>query len=197
MTEIELKAHVEDPETLKARLEVLAEYAGAFEKEDAYWFPREPGTPLLPSGIRIRRERDAAPGGEASTAVHVTYKSKETREKIEINDEREFDVSGAEEFEGLIGLLGFEKRIAKKKTGRAYKRGRINAELCEVDGLGWFIELEILSDKKDRESFDRAREELLALLGDLGIGEEKLESRYYTEMLKTRKTRPGGTAASI
>jgi adenylate cyclase class IV len=63
-----------------------------------------------------------------------------------------------------------------------------------VEGLGWFIELEILSGKKDRETLGRAREELLRFLGDLGIGEEDLESRYYTEMLKVL---PGGTAASI
>jgi adenylate cyclase class 2 len=183
MTEIELKAHAGSPEALKARLEVLAEYAGAFEKEDAYWFSHKSGLPVPPSGIRVRREKDTAPGGESSAAVHVTYKAKEVRNGIEINDEREFDVSGAGEFEGLLGLLGLEKGIAKKKTGWAYRHGKINAELCEVEGLGWFIELEILSGKKDGETLDRAREELLRFLGDLGIGEEDLESRYYTEML--------------
>jgi adenylate cyclase class 2 len=185
MTEIELKAHAENPEALKARLEALAEYAGAFEKEDAYWFPQKAGFPVPPSGIRVRREKDTPPGGESSAVVHVTYKSKEVRNGIEINDEREFDVSGAEEFEGLLSILEFTKGIAKKKKGWAYRRGRINAELCEVEGLGWFIELEILSAKKDGETLDRAREELSGFLGDLGIGEEALESRYYTEMLRT------------
>jgi adenylate cyclase class 2 len=188
MTEIELKAHVENPEALKALLEAgfpaLAEYAGAFEKEDAYWFFPEAGFPVPPSGIRVRREKDTPPGGEASELVHVTYKSKEVRDGIEINDEREFDVSGVGEFEGLLGILGFTRGIAKKKKGWAYRRGRINAELCEAEGLGWFIELEILSDKKDRETLGRAREELLGFLGDLGIGEEALETRYYTEMLR-------------
>jgi adenylate cyclase class 2 len=184
MTEIELKAHVENPEQLKIRLESLAEYAGAFEKKDAYWFPKNPGLPVLPSGVRVRREKDTDPGGKTSELVHVTYKSKEVREGIEINDEKEFDVSRTREFEGLIGLLGLEKGIEKKKKGWAYSRGRINAELCEVDGLGWFIELEILSSKKDGETLDRAREELLCFLKDLGIGKKALESRYYTEMLR-------------
>lgn len=190
MTEIELKAHVENPEKLKARLEALAEYTGAFEKEDAYWFPKKSGFPVPPSGLRVRREKDTAPGGETSGIVYVTYKSKETREGIEINDEKEFEVSGAEEFEELIGLWGFEKGIAKKKKGWAYRHGRINAELCQVEGLGWFIELEILGDKKDGETLDRAREELLRFLEDLGIGREKLESRYYTEMLRAATQSP-------
>lgn len=185
MTEIELKARAENPEALKTRLEALGEYRGAFEKEDAYWFPQETGFPV-PSGIRVRREKDTLPGGESAAAVHVTYKLKEVRNGIEINDEREFDVSGAEEFEGLLSILMFTRGIAKKKRGWAYRRGRINAELCEVDGLGWFIELEILSAKRDGETLDRAREELLSFLGDLGIGEGALESRYYTEMLKAR-----------
>jgi adenylate cyclase class 2 len=187
MTEIELKAHAEAPERLKAALETLAVYAGAFEKEDVYWFPKEPGLPVPPSGIRVRKEKNTSPRGELSGAVHVTYKSKETRGGIEINDEKEFDVSPAGEFEELMGLFGLERRIAKKKKGWAYRRGRINAELCEVEGLGWFIELEILSDKKDGETLDRAREELLRFLEDLGIDREKLESRYYTEMLRARQ----------
>jgi adenylate cyclase class 2 len=190
MTEIELKAHAENPEQLKARLEALAEYTGAFEKEDAYWFPKNPGSPVPSSGIRVRRERDKAPGGEASTAVYVTYKTKEVRDGIEINDEREFGVSRAEEFEGLIGLLGLEKGFAKKKEGHAYRHGRINAELCRVEGLGWFIELEILSGKKDGETLHKAREELLRFLEELGIGEKALESRYYSEMLKDTTQSP-------
>ncbi|MDR1863405.1 MAG: class IV adenylate cyclase [Treponema sp.] len=184
MTEIELKARVENPERLKTRLEALAVYRGAFEKEDAYWFPQKPAPAIPPSGIRVRREKDVSPGGESSVIIHVTYKAKEVRKGIEINDEREFDVSQAKEFEDLIGLLGCEKGISKKKKGWAYSRGRINAELCEVEGLGWFIELEILSDKKDGETLDGAGKELLLFLGDLGIGEEALESRYYTEMLR-------------
>jgi adenylate cyclase class 2 len=183
MTEIELKAHAENPEALKTRLEALGEYQGAFEKEDAYWFPQKVGFPL-PSGIRVRREKDTPPGGETAAAVHVTYKSKELRNGIEINDEREFDVSGVEEFEELLNILEFTKGIAKKKRGWAYRRGRINAELCEVEGLGWFIELEILSAQQDKKTLDKAREELLSLLGELGIGEGALESRYYTEMLR-------------
>jgi adenylate cyclase class 2 len=186
MTEIELKARVENPEQLKAKLEAFAEYTGAFEKEDAYWVPKNPGLPVPPSGIRVRREKDTAPGGEVSGFVHVTYKLKEIREGIEINDEKEFDVSRSEEFEELIGLLGFVKRIAKKKKGWAYSHGRINAELCRVEGLGWFIELEILSEKKDGQTLAGAREELLRFLGDLGIAREALESRYYTEMLELK-----------
>jgi adenylate cyclase class 2 len=188
MTEIELKAHVENPEQLKARLEALAEYTGAFEKEDAYWVPKNPGPPVPPSGIRVRREKDTAPGGEVSTVIHVTYKSKEVREGIEINDEKEFEVSRSEEFEELLGLLGFAKRTAKTKKGWAYNHGRINVELSKVEGLGWFIELEILSEKKDEETLAGAREELLHFLGDCGIGREALENRYYTEMLELRNT---------
>jgi adenylate cyclase class 2 len=188
MTEIELKARAENPEQLKARLESFAEYAGAFEKEDAYWVPKNPNLPVPPSGIRIRREKDTAPGGEVSGFVHVTYKSKELRDGIEINDEKEFDVSRPEEFEEMLGLLGLERKIAKKKEGWAYKHGRINAELCRVEGLGWFIELEILSEKKDGKTLDGARKELLRFLGDLGIAREALESRYYTEMLELKNT---------
>jgi adenylate cyclase class 2 len=183
MTEIELKAHVKNLDTVKSRLETLAVYKGSFEKEDAYWFPQTAGSPLPPSGLRVRKEKDRTPEGTVSAVVHVTYKIKEVREGMEINDEKEFELSQAAEFEDLITMLGLKKGREKTKKGFAYACKRINAELCEVEGLGWFIELEILSENRDRAAVDRARKELLGFLGALGIGEEALESRYYTEML--------------
>jgi adenylate cyclase class 2 len=198
--EIELKAWVKDPEEQKKRISALAEYTVSFEKEDSYWFPRAlppPGGGGPPSsGVRIREESAAGADGRVSRTVRVTCKSKELRDGIEINEEGEFEVSDRAAFEGLLKRLGLERGISKKKRGWAWVYEGVTAELCHVEGLGWFAELEILADNDRAETVAAARERLLGLLGKIGIGEDRIEGRYYTEMLraagKTAKGPPEG-----
>jgi adenylate cyclase class 2 len=184
-TEIELKAWVWDPEAVRDKLDRAAAWTGNFEKEDAYWLPETPAPGFPPSGIRIRRETVTTPDGMTSRLIQVTFKSKEVREGIEINDEKEFDLSSAPEFEELLGRLNLKKRMTKRKKGRSYSRGDLTAELTEVEGLGWFAELEILAGDGLDRTVREARARLLGFLAELSIGEDALETRYYTEMLYT------------
>jgi adenylate cyclase class 2 len=184
--EIELKAHIGNPELIKSRLDGIAEFSAAIEKKDVYWFPSAGGGEknLPVSGIRVRKESITDAEGKFSQMVLVTYKNKERRNGIEVNDEYEFEVSSAEVFEDMLGRLGLKQGIAKRKKGWAWKFRGITAELVTVDGLGWFVELEIIADKADRETSGEGRKQLLGLLDKLGIERENIEERYYTEMLK-------------
>jgi adenylate cyclase class 2 len=181
-TEIEVKAWALDPGAIRDKLEKIAVFTFSFDKEDAYWFPKQPQT-LPASGLRVRKETDSRRDGAVSSAVHITYKAKEVREGIEVNEESEFDVSSASQFEDLLRRLGLEKEKAKRKRGRSYSYKGITAELTEVDGLGWFIELEILAESGDGGTVAAARERLMKLLAELGVSESAVETRYYTEML--------------
>jgi adenylate cyclase class 2 len=177
--EIELKAWVDDPGAVREKLDGLAFYNGEFLKEDTYW-KREN---LSFSGIRIRKESGRDARGKAYNLSAVTYKSKETREGLEVNHEREFSVSDAEIFEELLGHLEFKPAMSKRKSGFSWNYNGITAELAEVADLGWFAELEILSGDDLAETVRLARQRLLELLAALGIGEDRIEPRYYTEML--------------
>ena len=182
-TEIELKAWVDDPDTTRTQINSLAQSEGAYEKFDTYWRWKDdnPQNPPLGSGVRVRKEIR-----RGNTMGIITFKNKEVRDGIEINDEREFEVSNTVVFEELLKRLGLVPWIEKHKTGQSWRAGRITVELSLVEKLGWFVELEILSDQRDSESVDKARTELLTLLDRLGIGRDRLEERYYIEMLKTR-----------
>ncbi|MDR2094158.1 MAG: CYTH domain-containing protein [Treponema sp.] len=184
--EIELKAHAGNPELVKSRLDELAEFSAAIEKKDVYWFPSAGGLEktLPSSGIRVRKESITDAAGKCSHVVLVTYKNKERRDGIEVNDEYEFEVSSAEVFEDMLGCLGLEPGIAKHKKGWAWKFRGVTAELVRVDGLGWFVELEIIADRADREASAEGRKQLLGLFDKLGIERKNIEERYYTEMLK-------------
>jgi adenylate cyclase class 2 len=188
--EIELKAWVNDEKSLKERLSALGDYTGSYEKEDAYWFPAAaPGGSggLPPSGVRVRTETKTGPGGKKRRTILVTCKSKELREGIEVNDEREFRVSGGGAFGDFLSRLGLVPVKKKRKKGWSWTAEGIHAELSLVEGLGWFIELEILETGDDEERVRAARERLFALLAKTGIPESAVETRYYTEMLEQRE----------
>ena len=191
-TEIELKARVLDSEALKVLLHEKAEYSCAFEKEDCYWFDT---SGLALPRLRLRREKRVFPDGSDESAIFVTYKNKELRGGIEVNDEHEFAVNPGPEFEDFLSKIGFTPGISKRKRGWAFTHDGINAELAEVEGLGWFVELEIVTAGRhagdintgDREkAVTAAGKKLLDFLDCLGIERKAIESRFYTEMLKEK-----------
>ena len=187
-TEIELKAHVEDSEALRLILSNKADYLGVFEKDDTYWYPSG-ASPLSPYGLRVRRVKRTLPGRKAETAVFATYKTKDLRSGYEVNDEREFEIRSssssppAEVFEELLTKLGLKSGAGKQKRGWVFYKDGINAELVEVEGLGWFVELEILSDSSQEASVAKARKQLLDFLDELGISAKAIESRSYLTLL--------------
>jgi len=210
--EIELKAWVEDPAGVTARIAAFAGESGNHEKNDAYWLPLAdfpaPGKPAeqrprgkFGSGIRIRwetesGEQDRGAGVPATeTALPdraiINFKQKEVRDGIEVNDEREFTVEGVAQFEALLDRLGFALHIRKRKTGKAWTFDGITIELSEIDGLGLFVELEILADTDTPEVVRDARSRLLALLERIGVDPGKIETRYYTSMLAEKRQHRG------
>ena len=195
-TEIELKAHVKDSEALKRILFEKTEYLGAFEKKDIYWYPAGDHSSrawnLPPSGLRLRLEKRSYPNGTEENATFATYKMKEVRDGIEINNEREFEVrtspsQGEPAFEEFLRRMGLKPGAAKRKRGWAFSLEGITAELVDVEGLGWFVELEILADNSSEETFAEGKKRLLKLLDELGVGREAIEDRFYTEMLRAAK----------
>ncbi|MDR2079797.1 MAG: class IV adenylate cyclase [Treponema sp.] len=196
--EIEVKAHVDDPRTIKNGIFLSASPLISFEKNDCYWVPADklPGG-ISKSGVRVRREKRRLPGNkeEDKEKILVTYKSKEVRDRIEINDELEFTVSDAHAFEELLKRLGLKPGLRKHKKGWSWifpensvaGNGNIHVELCEVTSLdrnlGWFAELEILTDDAGPETVTAARKRLLEVLDKLNIPRENIEERYYSELL--------------
>ncbi|MFA6505799.1 MAG: class IV adenylate cyclase [Treponemataceae bacterium] len=180
--EIELKAWVDDRTALRAKLEKFGRFVGAYQKDDEYWRPREEGSrETAGSGVRIRRT--------GTGPAIVTFKIKEVRDGMEVNDEREFEVSEAETFSELLTRLGLSPWIRKRKVGEAWDLDGITAELSLIEGLGVFAELEILAESDDSHTVASARKRLLDALEQLGLPKEKIESRYYTEMLDEKRKR--------
>jgi adenylate cyclase class 2 len=192
--EIELKAHVKDSEAIKRLLLEKAEYLHAIEKEDTYYFPvgNSGNSGIPPSGIRLRGETKTLPDRTVERAAYITYKTKQVRDGIEINDEKEFEVCSIQckpvmAFDEFLKMAGLEPGFSKHKKGWAFYKDGINAELLEVEKLGWFLEMEIVVNDvtNDKETtIEEKKKQLMDFLSVLGIEIGAIESRYYSEMLK-------------
>jgi len=193
MVEIELKAWLDDYESIKERLSSLGSYVRSYDKSDSYWLKGQDAACLVTTntGIRVRRESGFGADGCGHESVLVTIKNKTMSGNIEVNDEREFAVSDAVAFEEMLQGLGLSKVLCKEKHGWEWSiqaelvgKPDIKAEVSMVQGLGWFLEIEILSDDGNERAIEESRRELFALLQKLGVGEDRIETRQYAEMLK-------------
>jgi len=204
MYEIELKAHVYNRDELIPKLNADARYLGTAEKTDAYWRQA-----VAPDGarettrtaeqapaensltVRIRTECTETAAKEKTYRYLVTYKQKrricKENPALEVNDEKEFAVSDRAEFERFLQKAGFEAVFEKRKKSMQWTKDGVFIELCTVDPLGDFLEMEILAETADKKYIKEARLALEKLLKKYGIPLEQIEPMYYSELLKAKK----------
>lgn len=171
--EIEIKAHASAG--LKERID---EYVGQpgleVVKSDTYY--------ALPSDVvprfRIRLEN----GG-----ILVSAKRNRRMDGLECNQELEFHHDNVEDLavmQDMAALLGYEVFIHKYKRGWSWMCGQVHIELLDVKHLGWFLEMEIISQVDGFEANGPLYDELMRILHDLGCQDGDIESRSYQEMLR-------------
>ena len=215
MYEIELKAHVYNRDELIPKLNADARYLGTAEKNDTYWWltaaapdgskkttrtaertcpvekmPAEKNAEN-PLTVRIRTEYTETAAKEKTCRHFVTYKEKRRGSKenpaLEVNDEKEFAVSDRAEFERFLHKAGFEAVYEKHKKSMQWEKGDALIELCTVEPLGDFLEMEILAETADENRVKKTRLALEKLLKKYGIPLEQIEPMYYSELLKAKK----------
>lgn len=184
--EVELKARVanedvKEPE-LKKRIDSLVGSDGHYiDKEDIYFhLPNDPE----PS-FRIRDERNR---------ILVTAKEKHKAKGVECNKELEFiheNVSDKDIMLEMASHLGYEILRKKRKTGWEWHFKDVHIELLCVTRLGWFLEMETISEDNSPSSTEPLKHELFDILSSLGYSEKDIEARGYNRMLKELDEKDG------
>lgn len=184
MYEIELKAHV-DPDAVdgtRALLDSFATFKKEVDKCDDYYHLDNNGHAVT---VRFRRERS-----KGVVTNIFTYKKKEVQNNTEVNDERECTLSEASPILEALLDAGFVHSLHKHKSGALYTfetpLGVANIDLCLVETLGYFIEIEILSDKNDDETVAATQKQLHTILSLCKISKSAIECRYYKELLNEK-----------
>jgi predicted adenylyl cyclase CyaB len=187
--EIEIKAWADNWESTKHQIDDFAQFLGSYEKSDVYWIVPEKMKSFIPelkSGVRIRKESFKKSNTEENHFTRVCFKKKEIRTDMEVNAEKEFDVTDVTIFEELLSNLGLVRGQTKHKKGFSWNYQNITIELSKVENLGWFCELEIIAEQDDADFVVLSRNRLYEVLQKTGIDAARIESRYYTEMLASK-----------
>lgn len=175
--EIEVKAWVSDPAALEEQLEGRGTFVRHFEKNDVY-FEGQATYGDQPITVRIRED------GEKSVC---TFKERQTVDGVEHNREWEFSIGDPLALETLLLRLGLPEFVRKRKTGVAYRLDDLLVELSEVEGLGHFVEVEILVESSAGEEMQsRSKQRVREALTSLGIPDSAIESKPYTKLLVER-----------
>jgi adenylate cyclase class 2 len=120
------------------------------------------------------------------TKSFVTFKGPKldttTKTRRELELPLDSSDAGGLKFADLLQLLGFKQVLVVHKRRRSFEldadNRKVEGAFDEVDGLGTFVELELLTDESGLEDAKRV---ITKLAGELNLGAS--ERRSYLEMM--------------
>ena len=164
--EVEVKFRV-DFEGMRRKIESLgASFIREELQEDVYFSLPHPRL------LRVRKLKNL---GKA----FLTYKEIKDPGRNEEFDELEVEVSDFETTLEILKRLGFEEDVVVRKRRLVYRLGDVTFELNDVEGLGGFLDIEVISD-----DVGRAKDKIWEIAKKLGLGEEDVEPRLYQELIR-------------
>ena len=167
--EVEVKFRVEF-ERMKAKIESLgARFIREELQEDVYF------SVPFPTQLRVREIPNL---GEA----FLTYKEIKDPGRNEEFDEIEVGVSDASKTREILKRLGFKEDVTVRKRRLVYRLDNVTFELNDVEELGGFLDIEVISD-----DVEEAKKKIWEMAGRLGLSEKDVEPRLYQELLKEKK----------
>ena len=183
MIEVEIKLSIESREQTEKKLSQLGFKKGKLvEESDSYFNSPFHDFRETDEALRIRRSTDHTNG--KSLAV-ITYKGPKIDAVSMTRCELESEVSDPAICGEILRSLGFFPVQPVKKMRRYYHRGEVTACVDQVEGLGDFLELEILvPTEKDRIN---ALDQMENTLKELGHHMTETTRISYLSMLQAKE----------
>lgn len=176
--EVEMKAWVDDWDSMETTLRNRAAFVRAFRKEDRY-FLVDAGSSALDGrserGFRLRVDGQGA---------RVAFKRKRRHRQAEINVEREFEVDDAEAFVELMKRIGLEPEFTKVKEGLQFDSDGLVIELVHIRELGDFLEVEYVDECADDSTHEAATQRIEEFLRECGVDSDRIETEPYMKLLR-------------
>ena len=156
----------------KALIRLGAKKIAEETMEDVYF--SHPGRDFgkTDEALRLRKKADE---------VELSYKGPRMKmERAKAREEINLKIDNALTAQRIIERLGFTEVCVVKKLRKSYHLDRLRIDVDDVEGLGEFVELEILTESPDRseELFELATKELSL---------ERLEPKTYLELILEHK----------
>ena len=171
---------------LSQRLTEMGFVSGAVVKnEDVYYQgTKQPGFCTSPFCA-------CAPSGYIAgiTRCYLTYKGPRQEDVCQSREEIQTGVEDPQATALLLERLGFTPLLTVKKTRRHYHSDAVTACLDAVEGLGPFLELEMLTAQESQQR--EAGEQLITLLEKMELDQKDLTRQSYLELLLEKQTQGG------
>ena len=123
--------------------------------------------------LRLRKNSDGS---------ELSYKGPRMNlERVKAREEINLRIDNALTAQRIVERLGFKEVCVVKKNRKSYHLDKLRIDVDDVEGLGEFVELEVLTESPERavELLELARKELSL---------EKLEPKTYLELILDKKT---------
>lgn len=177
MNEIELKFKVDNYSKL---YETLCKYGGHFsdeiEQKDVVFYEKGNFNYDIDYGTIVIRTREY----NGKKILTLKKRASETFACKEI----EFEVEKSEKIEDFINTLGFEKTMEFVKKRVEGQCEGFNISLDRLEGIGDYIEIEVLTDSDDIELY---KNKIMKFASCIGVNINNLEPRYYPQIIMSRK----------
>lgn len=179
MIEVEIKIPVSDRQCIDQKLLCCGFSKGELVYEsDTYFNSDSFDLRSQDMALRVRSCENCTTGEKTS---FLTYKGPKLDNRSMTRKELETGVEDGGIGILIIRALGFYSLPEVRKLRQYYHRDCITACLDQVDGLGDFLELEIiLEEESGREA---ALEKLERILDDTGLDKKKMTRTSYLSML--------------
>ncbi|MCM2466831.1 class IV adenylate cyclase [Methanoculleus oceani] len=175
MLEVEAKFGVRDPEDVRVRLDRKGVQMARRQRErDVYYNAPHRDFGQTDEALRVRYD---------DTGFTVTYKGPRVRVgSAKAREEFNLKVASGETLEGILSRLGFRLAATVSKMREFYEMGDVTVTLDDVEGLGTFIEIEILTEDDKEDAADR----IGVIAKELGVDGPPIYTSYL-EMLLSRQ----------
>lgn len=183
MIEVEIKLPAADLKWLEQQLLAAGFQNSGSEQECDVYFDNARGE-IRGSGGALR-VRETAEGSGGRIRAQINWKGKKLDARTMTRQELETGVEDGAVCRKILQALGYfpvEPEVRKNRT--MLRKGPVTACLDQVQGLGGFLELEILAEG-DRER-EAALERLWQILEALGYQETDTVNSSYLSMLQRK-----------
>ena len=180
MIEVEIKIKVKDRVLLEEKLLKTGFLKGNLVKEsDIYFDNQNHQIKDSDSALRIRSCENLT----LNHAKHfMTYKGPKMDTVSMTRKEVEMQIDNAQTGKEILMSLGYCQIYPVVKTRQYYHLKQITACLDRVDGLGDFLELEVIVSEDNEKH--KALDSLLSLVQELGCNPEEMVRTSYLSMLQ-------------
>jgi len=175
MLEFELKVRITSLDPVRQQLtRHNARFCGRIHEHDIYYNAPHRDFGVTDEAIRVRYTNDH---------VVVTYKGAKIKTSgLKAREELNMVVDSGSVFEQMLDRLGFTRTAEVNKWRENYRLSGAAIMLDEVEGLGTFVEIEILAEDANSDAAARIQE----IAKEIGVFGEPILASYLELLLSKR-----------